>query len=893
MRSSLLAALFLFGVTPPAAADGEPASAKGSWRELIDRDALLEPWLDDIWPDGWRRPGERGVTGGLSITQFYQGVTDGQPDRGQAHGDYPGFDAGGRMDAFLRVDGGKLGLLDGLFLDARGELRYGNAVVEANSTLMPVGAALVFPETDGTHAALSQLTLTQELGVGLALSAGRFDLVDAYESAFTGGRGVDGFMNLAFVAPHLVSGAMPPVSALGAAATLERDGARVARAMVYDLRDSYTQFGIDGDLFAEVGTAADLTLPVTPFGLAGRYAVGGGWATGDWRRGWSPDDNPFPALSRNPSEDDDRWTAFLRFDQMLYRYGDPDEEWSGIGVFGRIAWLEGDSNALERTAHIGVGGNSPIPSRHRDRFGIGWFHVRAQEDVEEIYFESPFDDYGDEHGFELFYDAALTGWLRVAIDYQRIDPSYEGAETETYVGFRAHVDLAGRGVARSGARSTAAAGATSTAAAPAPVSAPAASAAERAWSELAARSRLLGDPWGVRGRLAERGIVMELSFTQFYQGPSESDRIDGWDFEYASKTDAFLAVDGEKLGLWRGLSLRAHSQLRYGDAVLQPGSTLVPVGSAPLFPAIDGTKVALTDLVLRQRLGSRVSVSAGRFDLVDRHDDEPFTGGRGVEKFQNLAFVAPSLLARTTPPVSALGAELAALHEGERVATLLVYDPRDSSNDVGLDSDLFAAVAFAGELTLPVAPWGRPGHYAVGGSYSTQNGDVLDQPSFVLLPQLRCFFTCPVLPAPKSKGDSWSVHFRFDQTLLRYDDPVEKDAAFGAFGRLEWTDGDPSVVEVLAHAGLGGESPIPGRRRDRFGAGWYYAVLSDAVQQRRLPFLSRDPLEALGDENGFEVFYDAALTGWLRLAADLQIVEPFTDGAGRETFLGLRARIEF
>jgi porin len=91
----------------------------------------------------------------------------------------------------------------------------------------------------------------------------------------------------------------------------------------------------------------------------------------------------------------------------------------------------------------------------------------------------------------------------------------------------------------------------------------------------------------------------------------------------------------------------------------------------------------------------------------------------------------------------------------------------------------------------------------------------------------------------------------------------------------------------MAQVGLGGQSPIPTRRKDRFGVAWYYAGVShDLIDTTSL-------VADLGDENGGEIFYDAALTGWLRLAADLQVIDPFTQPAKTAIFFGLRLRMLF
>ena len=75
--------------------------------------------------------------------------------------------------------------------------------------------------------------------------------------------------------------------------------------------------------------------------------------------------------------------------------------------------------------------------------------------------------------------------------------------------------------------------------------------------------RLTGDWGGVRSQLTERGLSLDLEYTQFYQGLLSGDGNDDWDF--GGRVDAFFNVDTGKLGLWQGGVLRTHAEYRYGD----------------------------------------------------------------------------------------------------------------------------------------------------------------------------------------------------------------------------------------------------------------------------------------------------------------------------------------
>lgn len=48
-----------------------------------------------------------------------------------------------------------------------------------------------------------------------------------------------------------------------------------------------------------------------------------------------------------------------------------------------------------------------------------------------------------------------------------------------------------------------------------------------------------------------------------------------------------------------------------------------------------------------------------------------------------------------------------------------------------------------------------------------------------------------------------------------------------------------------------------------------------------------------GDEYGGELFYNAAITPWLRLTGDLQIIAPGNKNRDTAVLAGLRAQIKF
>lgn len=119
--------------------------------------------------------------------------------------------------------------------------------------------------------------------------------------------------------------------------------------------------------------------------------------------------------------------------------------------------------------------------------------------------------------------------------------------------------------------------------------------------------------------------------------------------------------------------------------------------------------------------------------------------------------------------------------------------------------------------------------------------------------------------ALSGKKGSWNIYYNFDQYL--YQPEKGSDEGIGIFGRFGASDGNPNFMHFFYSVGIGGKGVIPTRKDDRYGFGFYYLVVSNPQIQG----LFRST-KLLRDEYGFETFYNIAITPWLRLTPDIQVV---------------------
>lgn len=388
------------------------------------------------------------------------------------------------------------------------------------------------------------------------------------------------------------------------------------------------------------------------------------------------------------------------------------------------------------------------------------------------------------------------------------------------------------------------------------------------------RTKLTGDWFGARSRLRDQGVTADVSTTQFYQGVTTGGLERS--FPYGGRNDYFLTLDGEKLGLWKGFSVRLHGETRYGESANFLTGALSPVNEFLLVPGTDGVVSGLTGFEFTQFVGKNTLILAGKINLLD-HLAQPLTGATGLEGFQNVSLIFNPILARTLP-YSTFGASVVHLKDGHPVLTFSVFDTADRSTTTVFD-DLFGngAVLFASAV-LPTKFFGLPGHYGVEGTYSSGRYTNVDRSPY--LDPIAGL----VVPSEPKKG-TWAVNLLFDQAVwTSADDPKR---AWGVFGKFGIADDNPNPINWTAVAGFAGASPLPGRPRDTFGVGYFYLGISDVLKR------SARPLTPLRDEQGVELYYNARITPWFQLTPDLQVIVPFQKQADTALLVGLRAKIDF
>ncbi|MCP4784506.1 MAG: carbohydrate porin [Fuerstiella sp.] len=383
------------------------------------------------------------------------------------------------------------------------------------------------------------------------------------------------------------------------------------------------------------------------------------------------------------------------------------------------------------------------------------------------------------------------------------------------------------------------------------------------------RKTLTGEWWGARSSLEEEGITFDATVTQFYQGVASGGLHQR--FGYSGHGDYEMSFDFGKLFDAEGWSLGLGSEHRFGETVNEDTGSVVPVALLPNLPEPETDDLALTKVLFTHRSSDQFKIFFGKIDTLE-FDQNGIADGKGRDRFFSTAFIYNPVATRTIP-FSTLGAGLAVGEEEDPLFVFAVVNSEDTATTSGFD-ELFAdGAAMFGELRLPTQFFGRSGHQMFGGSWSSRTFTSLNQSQRLEFPDL---------PIAEKEG-SWALFWNANQFI--WEDPCDAERGWGLFGRAGISDGNPNPVQWSLSFGIGGSSPISGRRDDSFGIGWYYTGISDEMG----PVVS----SLFNDGQGVELYYSIAVTKWFYVTPDLQVVEPNAVTAETAIVPGVRVRVDF
>jgi len=363
--------------------------------------------------------------------------------------------------------------------------------------------------------------------------------------------------------------------------------------------------------------------------------------------------------------------------------------------------------------------------------------------------------------------------------------------------------------------------------------------------------------FGARSWLYDHGVQFSVDLTQGVQGVMDG----GFDeqTEYLGSSEVILDFDSEKLGLWPGGFARVSGEGRWGSDVVVEAGTLSPVNNDALFPADPDREgkdlFAMTEMTATQFLASWIGFYGGLVNTTSG-DANDYTGyARSNEYFQNSSFLFSMVSSRIVPSV-AMGGGFVVIPTDWLVGSFTFIGTEETA---GSDPfDVSDGVTFVTEWTANHDILKVPLRHVLSFGVGFDN----DFFRFGELPRVEFPPGAPPQLRFSSKDESWA--FWYNGQLDAWTHPEDEDRKAGLFLRFGYADDETNPIEWNFAVGVGGTGVFDLRPRDRFGIGVYHLEASDNF-----------PLPALGigDETGFEVFYNAELMLGVELTADLQYID--------------------
>ena len=401
--------------------------------------------------------------------------------------------------------------------------------------------------------------------------------------------------------------------------------------------------------------------------------------------------------------------------------------------------------------------------------------------------------------------------------------------------------------------------------------------------DLGSRGYLTGNWSGTRDTLADKGIQLNAEYYQYVQAV-----VDGGvnnEDQWGGKANYTLHLDLDKMGVMPGGLLYVRFDARWGNGTMGKTGQLLPANEAYLIP-VDfdhlerDTWGELTALNYTQFLSPKFAVFLGKLDLMDGDPNE-FAGGRGDTQFLNysLMFAAPTAIV----PASTLGAGVMfAPNAHVTIASQVVSatDTTFNSFEEGFnrfDDGQIWATSLMTQYRVRDLPGGFNATYL-----QWFNSEFEDLGSVV-----------GELTATQDQSwllalSAWQYLYAEESSLGPLD-PTNKIPdlqGWGLFARLGFADKDTNPFKLTVSAGVGGRGVLPSRDNDLFGFGYFYtetdsgnvlttgAGLDDSVQ-------------------GFEAFYNVAITPAAMLAFDFQWLEASAPNTDNAVVLASRLQLKF
>jgi porin len=367
---------------------------------------------------------ERGLSVYTSFTQFEQGVAAG--------GFEQAFRWGGKFDMLAHFDSGMLGLWDGGTIDLFAESRLGQSVDEFAGTWSPPNLAMFFPVHDRDITAITGLKFTQAITDRFGIFFGKLNALNGDLEKFLKYPLTSRFWNAAFNFNLALD--RYPYSTPGAGFYASLNPGPELAFLVLNSYNAPVTSGFENLFRNGAFLYAQAAQPTALFGLPGRQLIAGLYGSGSFTDLSPASFVELPTGAAVAPKKAGTWTLLWNFEEKLWV--DADNPDRGLGLYVQTGLGDGNPNPVRWFWSVALCGNSPVPSRDGDTYGVGVYALGPSAQA-----KSQVPGLRDEQGVELFYNLRITPGCHLTPDLQVLHPGLARVDNALVFGVRLKLDF--------------------------------------------------------------------------------------------------------------------------------------------------------------------------------------------------------------------------------------------------------------------------------------------------------------------------------------------------------------------------------------------------------------------------------------------------------------------
>jgi porin len=367
---------------------------------------------------------EQGLSVYVSSTQFEQGVAAG--------GSRQAFRWGGKFDMLVHLDSAGLGLWEGGTLDLFAESRLGQSVDGFAGVYSPTNLAMFFPVPNQDITAITGLKFTQAITERSGIFFGKLNALNGDRERFLKYPLTSRFWNAAFNFNLALD--RYPYSTPGAGFYAYLDPGPALAFLVLNSYNAPRTSGLQNFAGNGVFLYAQAKQATEFFGLPGQQVLAGLYGTGSFTDLSPASFIELPSGAAAAPLKTGTWTLLWNIEQRLLV--DADDPERGLGLYVQTGLGDGNPNPVRWFVSVALCGNSSLPGRSGDTFGVGVYDLGLSTQAKDLV-----PGLRDEYGVELFYNFRIAPGCHLTPDLQVIHPGLAPVDTALLLGVRLKVDF--------------------------------------------------------------------------------------------------------------------------------------------------------------------------------------------------------------------------------------------------------------------------------------------------------------------------------------------------------------------------------------------------------------------------------------------------------------------